>query len=127
VKLTPLICWCLIVCIPILAWPQSQAAQPAETQSAKVKNEVQKRGEQARVKVTLRDKTEVKGHISQIGADSFQVTDKKSGRVTTIAYQDVDRIRKQGLSTAAKIAIAAGVGAAAIIILVVLNQQLNHS
>jgi len=120
VKLTSLVCWCLIVCIPIAAWPQSQGAQTAEAketrlfveQSAKFKSEVQKRGtgEQARVKVTLRDQTEVKGYISQIGAESFQVTDNKSGRATTIAYQEVRKLRKPGLSTGAKIAIAAGVG-----------------
>jgi hypothetical protein len=52
----------------------------------------------------------VKGYISQIGAESFQVTDNKSGRTTTIAYQEVRKLRKPGLSTGAKIAIAAGVG-----------------
>jgi hypothetical protein len=118
VKLTSLICWWLIACLPIAGW--SQAAQPTEAketrllaeQSAKFKSEVQKRGtgEQARVKVTLRDQTEVKGYISQIGAESFQVTDNKSGRTTTIAYQEVRKLRKPGLSTGAKIAIAAGVG-----------------
>jgi hypothetical protein len=120
VKLTPFVCWCLIVCIPIAAWPQSQGTQTTEAketrllgeQSAKFKSEVQKRGtgEQARVKITLRDQTEVKGYISQIGAESFQVTDNKSGRTTTIAYQEVRKLRKPGLSTGAKIAIAAGVG-----------------
>ncbi len=45
---------------------QTQGASPA----AKVKAEVQKRGigEKSRVKVRLRNKTEVKGYISKIGA-----------------------------------------------------------
>jgi len=108
-KLTSLISWCLIVSIPISAW--SQSAVLPEDYAAKVKVAVQKRGvgEGSRVKVTLRDKTEVKGYISQIDADSFQVTDKKSGKVTTLAYQEVARVRRQGMSTAAKIAIGAGV------------------
>jgi len=133
-KLTSLICWCLIVCLPIMGW--TQAAQPTEAKekslletqrSAKVKAEVERRGQQARVKVTLRDNTEVKGCISHMDPDSFQVTDKKSGRITTIAYQEVGRVRNQGMSTGAKIAIAAGIGAAVIIVLVVLSQALNHS
>jgi len=117
-KLISFVCWCLIVCVPLAAWPQSQAVQPSDAQSAKVKNEVRKlgSGERARVKVTLRDKTEVKGYISQIGTDSFQVTDKKSGRSTPIAYQEVDKVRKRGLSTGAKIAILAGTGVGIVVI-----------
>jgi hypothetical protein len=83
-----------------------------EDHAAKVKRAVQERGtgEHSTVKVTLRDKTKVKGYISQIGPDSFQVTDNKSGRVTPIAYQEVEKVRKSGLSTGAKIGIALGVG-----------------
>ena len=115
---------CLLVLVmgsPLSMWSQSQVANPTEAQAkklvegdpaSKAKREVEKRGagERSRVRVTLRNQDEVKGYISQIGSDSFQVTDKKSGEVTTIAYQDVDRVRKQGISTGAKIAIAAGVG-----------------
>jgi indole-3-glycerol phosphate synthase len=57
----------------------------------------------------------VKGYISQIDTDTFQVTGKKSGRVATIAYQDVAKIRGGGMSTVAKIAITAGVVAGAMI------------
>jgi len=86
-------------------------------QVAKVKSEVQERGtgERSRVRVTLRNKTEVKGYISQIDADSFQVTDKKSGQITTISYEDAMKIRRNGMSTVAKIAIGAGVVAGAMI------------
>jgi len=128
VKLTSFVCWCLMVCFPISAWPQSQAPQPAETQkmssaeaqhAAQVKGELQKRGERGKVKVTLRDKTEAKGYVSQIGSDSFQITDKKSGKITTIAYPEVDKVRKSGMSTAAKIAIAAGVGVGILAVAVV--------
>jgi hypothetical protein len=113
-RLTSLISWCLIVCIPISGWPQS-AFTPTQEQTdrtAKIKLDVQKRGtgERARVKVTLRDKAEVKGYISQIGPDSFQVSDKKTGSVMTLAYQEVDQVQKLGLSTGAK----AGIGAAVV-------------
>src|SRR5215471_18488751 len=120
VRLKPILSLCLVVCLSFSAWAQSQAGDPAlatnsgpleSVQSARAKNEVQKRGAGERVRVTLRDKTEVKGYISQINAESFQVTDKKSGRVTTVAYHDVLKVRKQGMSTAAKIAIGAAIGA----------------
>ena len=112
IKLT---CGCLVMSLTISAWPQS-AVLPDE-HATKVRIEVQKRGvgERAWVKVTLRDKTVVKGYVSQIGSDSFEVSDKKSGRVTTIGYQEVDRVQKQGLSTGAKVAIGASVVAGAMI------------
>lgn len=123
---------------PLSVWSQSQATNPIEVQekklledkpAAKAKGEVQKRGagERSRVRVTLRNTSEVKGYISQIEAGTFQVTDKKRGQVSTVAYQDVTRIRGGGMSPGAKIAIAAGIGVAVIVVFVVLGQALNHS
>lgn len=128
----------LVMGFPLSMWSQSQGVNPTEVQekkllegdpAAKAKREVQKRGagERSRVRVTLRNTTEVKGYLSQIDADNFQVTDRRSGQVTTIAYQDVTKIRGGGMSTGAKIALVTGIGVAAIVILVVLHQQLNHS
>jgi hypothetical protein len=94
---------------------QPPASNPQLVEKARM--EIQKRGlgEKSRVTVRLRDRTEVKGYISQVEADTFQVTDWKSGQVTTVAYQDVTRIRGGGISTGAKIAIGAGVVAGAMI------------
>jgi hypothetical protein len=111
---------CLIASVSLSLWSQSQADYPAiarETnllegeQAANAKSEVQRRGigERSRVKVTLRNKTEVKGYISQIDTNSFDVTDKKSGQSTTIPYEDAMKVRRNGMSTAAKIAIGAAV------------------
>jgi len=132
---------CLLVLVmgsPLSMWSQSQVANPTEAQAkklvegdpaSKAKREVEKRGagERSRVRVTLRNQDEVKGYINQIGSDSFQVTDKKRGVVTTIAYQDVTRVRGGGLSSGAKIAIVTGIGVAVIVIFAVLHSQLNHS
>ena len=128
----------LVMGFPLSMSAQSQGTNPTEVQAkkllegepaAKAKSEVQKRGagKRSRVRVTLRNTTEVKGYISRIDADTSQVADRKSGQVTTIAYQDVTRIRGGGVFSGAKIAIVAGIGVAAIVILVVLGQQLNHS
>jgi hypothetical protein len=130
---------CLLVFVlgfPLSLWSQSQVAGPSEVQklledqqSAKAKDEVQRRGagERSRVKVTLRNQNEMKGYVSQIDADTFQVTNQKSGQVTTVAYRDVTSIRGGGMSSGAKIAIAAGIGVAVIVVFVVLGRTLNHS
>ena len=140
VKLARLVCWCLIVSVPLSAWPQSQSGLPAGVEdhkeklsqsegASKVKTQVQERGtgEKAKVKVSLRDKTEIKGYISQINADSFQVTDNKTGKISTVSYDAVDRVRGRGLSRGAKIAIWVGVGAAVAIGLGIMTHTLNHS
>ena len=92
-----------------VAVPQATQTQRASP-DAKVKTEVQKRGtgEKSRVKVRLRNKAEVKGYISKIEDASFDVTDKKTGRATTIPYMEVEKIRGSGLSKGAKIGIIAG-------------------
>ena len=139
-KLERLICWCLIVIIPLSAWSQSQPMQPAGVEehkeklskaeeASKIKAQIQKRGtgEKATVKITLRDRTEVKGYISQIDADSFQVTDKKTGMASTLIYGAVDRVRGGGLSRGTKIGIWVGVGAAVAIALALMAHTLNHS
>ena len=102
-----------------VAATQVTQAQEA-SQTAKVKTEVQKRGigEKSRIKVRLRNKAEVKGYISKIEDASFEVTDKSTGRATTIPYADVVKLQGSGLSKGAKIGII--VGAAVVIVAVVI-------
>lgn len=115
-KLQTLVSWCLIACVPVSAW--SQSAVLPEDHAVKVKLAVQERGagKHSQIKVTLRDKTEVKGYISQIGPDSFQLTNNKTRKATWIEYRDVEKVRKPGLSTGAKIAIAAGVAGVVVLV-----------
>ena len=81
----------------------------------------------ARVKVTLRDKTQMKGSISQIEDSSFSITDKKAGGTKSISYADVERIQGAGLSKGAKIAIVVGVGVAAVVAFgIALRIHLSH-
>ena len=122
-KLAPLF---LVVALATnsIALPARQATEaPNQTSdsknAAKVKAEVQKRGigKQSRLKVTLRDQTEVKGYASQIGDASFQITNPKTQDVTTLAYADVKKVRRPGLSRSVGIAI--GIGVALLIALAV--------
>jgi hypothetical protein len=84
--------------------PENDPVQSAEQRkAAKVKAEVTKRGvgRQARVRVKLRDKHELKGPIIQIGEDSFQMVVDQDGldaqspqdRMITIRYSEVEKVR----------------------------------
>jgi hypothetical protein len=76
-------------------------------------------GEATRVKVKLReDQGKLEGYISEAGAESFTVTNPKTGVATTVAYPQVKSVQGNNLSTGAKIAI--GVGIAATIIFIIL-------
>ena len=129
-RIKTLVAWCLMVCIPVSMWAQSGESSPAPAQETKlmgeghsgdVKKQIERRGIGARTKVTLRDKTELKGSISRIDEDSFQLIDKKSGSVTTISFADVARVRGAGMSKGAKIATAAGVVAGVVALGIVIS------
>ena len=134
------ICLCLVAVLTLHTYGVASAAEgrsdsepttASNTQPAeKIKAEVERRGtgEKSRVKVRLRDKTELKGYISQIDASSFQVTEEKTGKVMTLGYADVEKVGGRGMSRNTKTVIFIGVGiAAAGIILGILAGALNHS
>ena len=74
-------------------------------------------GESTRVKVKLRDQTKLDGYISEAGAETFSVTNQKTGVVTTVAYPQVKSVQGNNLSTGAKIAIGVGIAAGIIFII----------
>jgi hypothetical protein len=89
-----------------------------DPQVAKVRTDVFKLGvgEKARVEVKLRDNSKLKGYIGEAKADSFTVVDSENGYRQTIAYADVDKVKKagSGFSTRSWIILgAAAVGAVA--------------
>lgn len=65
-------------------------------------------GTEARVEVKLRDKTKLKGYISESGDESFVIVDK-TGMATTVAYPQVKQVKGNNLNTAAEIALGVGV------------------
>ena len=98
--------------------PDNDAEQRAEQmKAAKIKAEVVRRGvgPKARVRVKLRDKHELKGHITQIEEDSFEVlvdqdeldAQTVQSRLITIPYAEVVKVRGPR-SRAASIAIGVG-------------------
>ena len=74
-------------------------------------------GESTRVKVKLRDNAKLEGYISDADAETFTVTDRKTGVATTVAYPQVKSVQGNNLSTGAKIAIGVGIAAGIIFII----------
>lgn len=66
-------------------------------------------GEKARIEVRLRDKTKLKGYVSEAGANSFVIVDEKTSATSTVTYAQVQRVKGNNLSTAAEIALGVGV------------------
>src|SRR5262250_1161809 len=90
---------------------RAQSTLNAET---KAKTEVVDRlnKKETRVKVKLRNGSEVKGRITQSGDNSFTLTNEKTHIGSDIVYADVLHIEGRGMSKKKKIFIAVGVGAA---------------
>lgn len=72
------------------------------------------KGEAARVKVKLRDKTKLEGCVSASDGEGFTVVNPKTGAATPVAYAQVKSVKGNNLSTKAKIAIGVGIAAAVI-------------
>ena len=97
-----------------------------ETKSAeKVKANIVKlgTGKDARVEVKLRDKTKLKGYVSQISEKSFTVVDEKTGNASEVPYPNAKQVKGNNLSTGVKIAIGVGI----VIAIVVLIQVISPS
>ncbi len=109
---------------------QSSADNSAERNKVeKIKTDVRKRGtgEKSKIVVKMKNGTKIKGYISQTLEDSFDLTNSKTKQPTTILYRDVAQVKKQGLSTGAKVLIGVGIGVAvtAVVIAVGLRDPLG--
>jgi hypothetical protein len=106
----------LLIALLVFSSTGSAAQMAENSQAAKIKAQVQKRGagEKSKVRVTLGSGTVVKGYIGKIEESSFEVDGNKTGQATSIAYTDVQRIQGPGLSRGAKITIAVVVGVAVV-------------
>lgn len=90
--------------------------------AGKVKSGIEKvgSGRDTRVEIKLRDKTRLKGFISEIAETDFVVTDTKTGASNKVAYADVAQVKGNNLSTGAKIAIGIGIGVGLTVLVVLL-------
>ena len=99
--------------------PQEPAAptQPAprpqtreEKQATKIRAKVHKLGvgPKARATVFLKNEMALKGYISKIEADSFELTNPKTGKVETIRFADAKAVSGP-MSRATKVVLIVGV------------------
>ena len=93
--------------------PAARAQTTINTET-KAKTEVVDRlnKKETRVKVKLRNGSEVKGRITQSGEKSFTLTDEKTGSRSDIVYADVLNVEGRGMSKKKKVFIAVGVSVA---------------
>ena len=90
---------------------RAQSTLNAETKAkTEVVNRLNKK--ETRVKVKMRNGSEVKGRITQTGENSFTLTDEKTGSHSDIVYADVLNVEGRGMSKKKKMFIAIGAGAA---------------
>jgi hypothetical protein len=114
----------LSVAGPGLAYAGSKE-EKATRFAEKVKEGISKlgTGAEARIEVKLRDKTKLKGYVSEAGEDSFVIVDEKTGATSTVTYPQVKQVKGNNLSTAAEIALGVGVVLLPIVIVVLLVSQ----
>ena len=80
-------------------------------------------GTESKVEVKLKDGTKLKGYVSNIGAESFSVTDAKTGAITEVPYPNAKQVKGNNLSNGVMIAIGIGLIAAFVVILVVAGKS----
>ena len=66
-------------------------------------------GKDARVEVKLRDKTKLKGYVSQINENSFVVVEDKTGNASEVPYPNAKQVKGNNLSTGVKIVIVVAI------------------
>jgi hypothetical protein len=72
-----------------------------DSSTAKIKARIVKRGtgEKRRIQIIKRDRTKLKGYVSQINEDSFTLTDSKTGRNTVVDFAEVAEVKSGGSKT----------------------------
>ena len=102
---------------------RAQSSLNAETKAkTEVVNRLNKK--ETRVKVKLRNGSEMKGRITQSSENSFTLTDEKTGNRSDIAYADVVNVEGRGMSKKKKTFIA--IGAAVVVFAALTAYALTH-
>jgi uncharacterized integral membrane protein len=119
-KLVSLFLVCLMINVAgvNLAFANDSNAKTSSKREAKIKKRAAEIkaginklgvGKDSIVRIKLRDKTKIKGYISQIGEDSFSVTDT-SGNTTVVEYTKARQVKGNNLNKGVWIAIGVGIG-----------------
>lgn len=121
-KILSLMIACLVLTAMSVPVAAATKAEKEAKFTGKVKTGIEKLGvgRDTRVEVKLRDKTRLKGYISEASENGFVVTDLKTGATNTVAYADVSQVKGNNLNTGAKIAIGIGIGAGIVLLVLLL-------
>ena len=107
-----------VVLLSAFGIQRAGAQTTSDQETAKLRAKVQKlgTGTNAKVEVKLRDKTQMKGYISESNQDSFTVFDKYTSSSKTVSYADAASVKKSsgGISTKTWIILGAAVVGAAV-------------
>ena len=90
---------------------EARRAEKVRTQLTKLGT-----GKDALIRVELRDKTKLEGYVSEVGNESFVITNK-AGVATVVAYPQVKKAQGHNLSTGGKIIIGIGIGVAIVLLI----------
>jgi hypothetical protein len=80
-------------------------------------------GPDSRVQLELGDGRRIAGTVASAGDEGFTVADRWTGDPISVDYGDVSAVRGNNLSTGAKVAIGAGIAAAAIVAFILWASQ----
>ncbi|HEX6126628.1 MAG TPA: hypothetical protein VFZ23_14740 [Pyrinomonadaceae bacterium] len=100
----------LLVNVDLIMGQQS----PVE-RDRRVKAQVNKAGAGGKVTVYLKDGTKIRGSIGQILDDSFDVTLNNQTQSSIISYRDVEKVKRRGWSTTAKVVVGGLIGATVLV------------
>jgi hypothetical protein len=112
--LSRLIRFTAILLIPAMLANSLASAASKPVDPAVMKAKVQARGVGQGVRVTLADKTEVKGLIVSIGEQSFTVKPKHADQPQEIQFAQLTGVHKDKMSTGTKVIIVVAIAGAAI-------------
>ena len=93
----------------------------------RVRSQVQKLGTGAKVTVKMKDGTKLRGSVSQILDDSFDVTLGKAAQSSIISYRDVESVKRRGWTNSAKILTGVLIGGGAIVVVVAVLASKSRS
>jgi hypothetical protein len=117
----------LLQLVFVVSGTASSESEKDAALAQKVRAYVMGLGKEARVRVKLKDDSTIDGYISEIGRDSFIVRDAKSGSTTTVTYSQARQVKRNQLSTGAKIGIGVAAAVGVGIIIAVAGGRSNNS
>jgi hypothetical protein len=101
------------------------AAEIERNRVERIKTNAYRLEDAGKTKVVVRMKSgaKLKGYITKLNEDSFDLTSYKTGQTAALAYRDVAQVKAQGLLKAPKYAIGIGVVAALVVLIVTLPRS----